>query len=185
MKRVVAFVGSPNTSGNTATLVEEAVKGARDAGAEVKVYYLNELEFKGCQSCLTCRQKPECEQKDALTPIYDEIAQADAVIIGSPVYMWQVSSQVKKLLDRFYVLTDANLKPRFGTKKTLMVYSQANPNSEYHQSYFDYTAQMLASLFGLNVVETIVAAGAISPDSAKTNQSLMIHAFTAGRHLVS
>lgn len=185
MKKVVAFIGSPNPGGNTATLVEEAVKGAKDAGAEVKVYNLNELEFKGCQSCLTCRQKPECGQKDALTPIYDEVAQADAIIIGSPVYMWQVSSQVKKLFDRFYVLCDANLKPRFGTKKTLIIYSQANPNPEQHKAYFDYTNEMLSSLFGFNIVETLVATGSVSPDSAKSNNSLMIQAFTAGRHLVS
>lgn len=185
MKKVVAFVGSPQHYGNTATLVEEAAKGARDTGAEVKVYYLNELNFKGCQSCLTCRQKPECGQKDDLTPIYEEIAQADAVIIGTPIYMWQVSSQTKKLFDRFYVLTGPDLQPRFGTKNTLMIYSQANPNPYQHKDYFDYTAKMLSELFGLKVIDTIVASGAVSPDTAKSNQSLMIQAFTAGRQLVS
>lgn len=134
---------------------------------------------------MTCRQKPECGQQDDLTPIYDEIAQADAIIIGSPVYMWQVSSQVKKLFDRFYVLTDANLKPRFGIKNTLMIYSQANPNPDRHKAYFEYTAKMLASLFGLNVVDTLIASAAISPDTAKSNQCLMVQAFTAGRQLVS
>lgn len=185
MKSVVAFVGSPQRYGNTATLVEEAARGARDGGAEVKVYYLNELNFNGCQSCLTCRQKPECGQKDELTPLYEEIAQADAVIIGTPIYMWQVSSQTKKLFDRFYVLTGPDLQPRFGTKNTLMIYSQASSNPDQYQAYFEYTAKMLAGLFGLNVVDTIVAAGAISPDTAKSNQSLMIQAFTAGRQLVS
>jgi multimeric flavodoxin WrbA len=184
MKKVIAFVGSPRKNGNTATLVEEAAKGARDAGAEVKVYYLEELQFKGCQGCSTCRQKPECEQQDDFTPIINELSTADGVIIGSPIYMWQVSSQVKKLFDRFYPLTGADLKPRFGTKKTLMLYSQANPNADGFQAYFEHTGKMLSSLFGLNIVDTIVVSGAVTQDMAKSNPCLMVGAFTAGRNLV-
>lgn len=185
MKKVIAFVGSPRQDGNTAALVEEAVKGARNAGAEAKVYYLEQLQFKGCQGCTTCRQKPECEQQDDFTPIIAELSAADGIIIGSPIYMWQVSAQTKKLFDRLYPLTGPDLTPRFGTKKTLMIYSQANPHADSFQAYFNHTAKMLDKLFGLKIVDTIVVPGAVSQDMAKSNPSLMINAFTAGRNLVS
>lgn len=184
MKKVIAFVGSPRKGGNIATLVETAAKGARDAGADVKVYYLEELQFKGCQGCTTCRQKPVCEQQDDFTPIINELSTADGIIIGSPIYMWQVSSQVKKLFDRFYPLTGADLKPRFGTKNTLMIYSQANPNPDAFETYFAYTAKMLDKLFGLKIVDTIIVPGAVSQDMAKSNPTFMISSFTAGRNLV-
>lgn len=184
MKQIIAFVGSPRKTGNTATLVEEAVKGARDVGAEVKVYYLEELNFRACQGCATCRQKPECEQQDDFIPVLKELFTADGVIIGSPIYMWQVSAQVKKLFDRFYPLAGADLKPRFGTKKTLMIYAQANPDAGTFQAYFDHNAKMLDSLFGLKIVDTIVVPGAVTQDMAGSNPSLMVGAFTAGRNLV-
>ena len=182
MKKIIGFVGSPRKNGNTSELVKATLKGAEDNGAETKIYYLNEMEIKGCQSCHYCRGHETCSIKDDMQAVYEDIKTADGLVIGSPVYMWQVSGQTKLLLDRFFPLTNNAHQPRFGEKKVVMVYSQAAPVPEIFKQYFDYNEKMVQPL-GFRVVDTIVATKAIAPGSVTKDQELMNKAFQAGKLL--
>jgi multimeric flavodoxin WrbA len=183
MKQVVAFIGSPRKNGNTATLVQEVVNGAKAAGAATKVYYLNEMNIKPCQSCFVCRKEESCPIEDDMKSIYPELRTADAVIIGSPVYMFQVAAQTKILFDRLFPLMDARFRPRFGEKKTIMVYSQGNPDAASFKTAFDTNAEVL-KIMGLKIEETLVCANANHPGTAAENAKLMASAFEAGKKLV-
>ena len=55
--KIIGFVGSPRKNGNTDVLVQQVLRGASIAGAETKVFYLNELNIKGCQDCDYCKEK--------------------------------------------------------------------------------------------------------------------------------
>ena len=86
MKKMIAINGSPRAMWNTGTLVREAAKGAESEGAEVKVIDLYQLEkFTGCISCFGCKlpeHKGVCVCQDGLSPVLEEIRQADGLIIG-------------------------------------------------------------------------------------------------------
>lgn len=183
MKRMVAFIGSPRKNGNTAAIVEEITRGAKEAGAETKVYYLNDMNIKACQSCYYCRGAENCAIKDDMQAVYEDIKAADAVVIGSPVYMFQVTAQTKLLFDRLFPLMDANFNPRFGTKKTVMVYSQGAPDPDAFKASFDVNADIL-KIMGLNVVDTIISADANDPKTSGNNAQLMARSFLAGKELV-
>ncbi|MCX7923488.1 MAG: flavodoxin family protein [Clostridia bacterium] len=183
MKKVVAFIGSPKKKGNTSDIVNEVLKGACEAGAEIKTYHLNDMSIKGCQGCMYCRKHEICAVRDDMQQIYEDIKTADAVVIGSPVYICQVSAQTKLLLDRFYPLTDFKHKPRFGAKKVLMVYSHAAPISIFFTRYFAYTEKYLKPM-GLKVVNRLVATKCIEPGIASKNKKLMDKAFKFGKALV-
>ncbi len=104
MKKIIAINASPRTSWNTGTLIREAAKGAESEGAEVKVYDLYQSEkFTGCISCFGCKL-PEhqgvCVYKDGLTPILDDIRDADGLIIGTPNYLGDVSAGFRALYER-------------------------------------------------------------------------------------
>lgn len=177
MKKVVAFIGSPRKNGNTATVIGEILRGAQAAGAETAVFDLYALDIKPCIGCFTCRSKPSCSQHDAMPAIYEAIKKADAVVIGSPVYMHQVTGQTKTFFDRLFPLTDltdAGWKPRFGVKKTVMVYSQGDPDPQTYAAAFADNAGVMKS-GGFDVVDTIVVAGDAVPKAA---------AFAAGKNLV-
>jgi multimeric flavodoxin WrbA len=96
----VGILGSPRRKSNSDILLDKALKGAAEEGAEVKKVILNDLEIKPCQGCNDCHEDGTCVQRDSLTSVYDLIETADAVIIASPIYFSGPSAQVKLLIDR-------------------------------------------------------------------------------------
>ena len=124
MKKVVVFNGSPRMDGNIATILKSVVQGARDSGAEVKEYTLFKMKFMACQSCFNCRVNEDCAINDELRAALQKVKEADAVVVGSPIYMMQMTGPVKNMYDRFFPLMDTKFQPRFGKKKMLTVYSR-------------------------------------------------------------
>ena len=104
MKKIIAINAGPRTTGNTASLVREAAKGAESEGAEVKVFDLYKLEkFTGCISCFGCKLPAHlgvCVCRDGLTEVLDEIRHADGLIIGTPNYLGNVSAAFRSLYER-------------------------------------------------------------------------------------
>jgi multimeric flavodoxin WrbA len=103
--KVIAFNGSPRKTWNTATLLQKALEGAASQGATTKLVHLYDLDFKGCKSCFGCKTKGgksygRCAIKDDLTPILKEVETADALILGSPIYFWTVSGEMKSFMER-------------------------------------------------------------------------------------
>ena len=104
MSRIIAVNAGPRKGWNTDTLINEAVKGAESAGAEVQKFDLFRLEkYTGCISCVGCKReqnKGHCICKDGLTPVLDAIREADGLIIGSPNYLGQLTASFRALYER-------------------------------------------------------------------------------------
>ena len=182
MKEIVIFNGSPRMDGNTVTLLNLIAKGARDHGAEVHFHTLFKMKFMACQSCFACRMADKCAINDELTAAVEKVKTADAVVIGSPIYMMQMTGPVKNLYDRLFPLTDNDWRPRFGAKKMVAVYTQGMEDPTLFESYFDYTAAMFP-WFGFDLVETIICTNANDPETADNDADLKIRAYEAGRAL--
>ncbi len=103
--KVIAFNGSPRKKWNTATLLEKVLEGAKSQGAEIELIHLYDLDFKGCLSCLACktingRSYGKCAIRDGLKPILEKAANADAVIVGSPIYIGNATGETRSFLER-------------------------------------------------------------------------------------
>lgn len=181
--KVVAFVGSPRENGNTVRIVGEILKGASEAGAETKVFSLNGMNIRPCQGCFHCRGAEECATKDDMQKVYAEIKEAQAVIIGSPVYMHQVSGQTKVFMDRLFPLIGPDFKPRFGSRKAVLVFSQGNPDPNAFKPALDDCALMLGGM-GMQVVDTVIFTGGNDPEASVSNADLMTRARQIGQKLV-
>ena len=109
MKKTVIINASPRKNWNTAQLLKEAQKGAESVGAEVEYVDLYDLDFKGCRSCLACKRKDaernKCYWKDDLSPLIDRILAADSVIIGTPIYFGEPTSEFRALYERLLCCT--------------------------------------------------------------------------------
>ena len=182
MTKIVVFNGSPRMDGNTTTILDLVARGARDRGAEVRYYTLFKMKFMACQSCFACRLKEDCVINDELREALHEVTSADAVVIGSPIYMMQMTGPVKNLYDRLFPLMDGEGRPRFGAKKMISVYSQSVDDVHAYDSYFEYTAAMYPS-FGFEWVDNIVCTRANDPESAEHDAELQIRAYEAGKAL--
>lgn len=91
---------------NTALMLRRFEEGAKSVGDDVvvKIVRLYDLDFKGCMSCMACKLKGKasnvCRFKDALTPILEEIAQADGFVLGLPIYFGEVTALMRAFLER-------------------------------------------------------------------------------------
>ena len=106
MKKIIIIDGGPRKTFNTASMLKKVAEGANSVseGIEVKSYRLYDLDYKGCMSCLACKIKGKavniCKFKDALTPILEEIAEADGLVLGSPNYFGEITGQMRAFLER-------------------------------------------------------------------------------------
>ncbi|MCK9343997.1 MAG: flavodoxin family protein [Massilibacteroides sp.] len=100
MTKIVAINGSPRKGGNTETVLDAFIKGARDAGGEVTKIRLAEIEHKNCRGCNACHKTGVCVIKDELTPVFEEILSADVLVLASPIYSMSVTAEMKSFIDR-------------------------------------------------------------------------------------
>ena len=106
MKKIMIIDGGPRKNFNTASMLQKFAEGATSVSSdiEVKTVRLYDLDYKGCMSCMACKIKGRasnvCKFKDALTPILEEIAQADGLVLGSPIYFGQITGQMQAFLER-------------------------------------------------------------------------------------
>ncbi len=105
--KVLAINGSPRKTWNTAQMLESALDGCRDTGAETKLVHLIDLQFKGCISCFGCKRLGgpsygKCAMRDDLTSVLEEVWDADALIVGSPVYFSDVTADLRGFLERLW-----------------------------------------------------------------------------------
>lgn len=100
---IIALLGSPLPHGNTAKLLEQAVRGARDAGCEVEVVEVPSLEFGPCMELFYCNTHETCEQIDEVTPYYEKMKEAGGVIVATPIMTYGIPGKLKSFIDRFQV----------------------------------------------------------------------------------
>ena len=105
-QKIMIIDGGPRKNFNTASMLQKFAEGALSVGnaIEVKTVRLYDLDYKGCMSCMACKIKGKasnvCKFKDTLTPILEEIAQADGLVLGSPIYFGQITGQMQAFLER-------------------------------------------------------------------------------------
>jgi len=104
MSRIVAIYGSPRRRGNTATLLNEAVRGATEAGAEVERIFLRDLKIAPCLEIYKCMQDGECAIQDDFQAVRDQILGAQGLMLASPIFFYSVSAHTKTFMDRFQSL---------------------------------------------------------------------------------
>ncbi len=159
--KVLAFNGSPRKDWNTAMLLEKALEGAASQGAETELIHFYDLDYKGCISCFACKLKGgksygKCAVNDDLKPVFKKIEEADAIILGSPIYFSALSGEMRSFLERLmfqYLVYDKERSTLFPKKiKTGLICTMNVPESfvkeiGYEQS-IKGTAMTLARIFG-------------------------------------
>lgn len=103
--KVIAINGSPRKNFNTATLLHQAIEGAKSVGADTELIHLCDLNFKGCTSCFACKRKNSsyighCVMKDDLTSVLEKIAKCDVLLLGTPIYFANITGAMQSFLER-------------------------------------------------------------------------------------
>lgn len=126
--KIVAVYGSPRRKGNTARLLQKAVSGARNAGAQVEEIILRDLRMSPCLEIYGCNQAGECRLKDDFQTARDQILSSRGLMLASPVFFYTVSAHTKILMDRFqsvwvkkHWVDQISKDPKTATRKGLFI----------------------------------------------------------------
>lgn len=160
--KVIAFNGSPRKNEwNTVTLIKNALEGSASVGAETEMIHLYDLKYSGCISCFACKklgrkQDGVCAIKDDLKDVLDRVKDADALIIGTPVYWHAESAATRAFLERLffpYYKYSKDFKSVFPKQiKTGLIYTMnvtnEMANDAGYDKHFAMTRWSLEMIFG-------------------------------------
>jgi len=165
---IVAINGSPRKNWNTAKLLQKTLQGAASLGSETELIHLYDLDFKGCTSCFGCKLKGsksygKCAMRDDLTPVLEKLAEADAIVLGSPIYFGTVTGEMRSLMERLlfpYFVYAQPPQSLFGRKIATAFISIMNVSEQiatdfHYPVHFSMNQNYMARIFGQS--ETLCA----------------------------
>jgi len=100
MKRVLIVSTSPRVNSNSEALAIAFAKGAREAGHETELISLRGKTVSFCRGCFVCQEKQRCVIRDDADVICQKALEADVLVFATPIYYYEMSGQLKTLLDR-------------------------------------------------------------------------------------
>lgn len=109
--KVIGFNGSARKNGNTATLINYVLDELQKQGIETELFQLAGKKIQGCKACLKCFENKDqrCSvEHDILNECIEKMFKADGIILGSPTYFSDVSTEMKALIDRAGFVSKAN-----------------------------------------------------------------------------
>jgi len=186
---IVAIMGSARGGGNTATLVEALLEGAREAGATAVRFDPAKMSIGDCDADRACLESAEapCILNDDMQEIYAALRRADAWVFATPVYFWHVTAPMKRVIDRLYALYTEEGGWRLGlqgNRRGAVIVVQADPDRQTPERVAAYLAQVLRDLN----VETVgaIAEGSLGgPGEAAKRPELLARARALGKQLAS
>ena len=141
--KIVCLLGSPREKGNSATIAKRFCDSAERLGAEIRTFTLNKLQYRGCQGCMVCKTRLDrCALEDDLTEVLEAVRETDVLVLATPVYYCDVTSQLKAFLDRTYsyrvpdFLTNPNKSRLAPGKKLVFIQVQGQPDQSQFTDVF-------------------------------------------------
>lgn len=179
---VIAIVGSPRAGGNSETIVDAILAGAKENGKEVKKYNLNKMKIIGCQACMGCKKDGVCVQKDDMKQVLEDVKAAEAVVLATPIYFGQPSAQLRMFQDRCYSFMAMDFKPFIAPGKKLITVATAGSGAGA-QATADALEGVYKNYFGMTPVDKIVFSGGGPPNAAAGDKAVLDKAKAAGKKL--
>ena len=162
--------GSPRKNWNTHKLLMEAERGAREMGADTEIVHLYDLDYTDCRSCFACKRQGSktngvCAVRDDLRPVLEKLHEADAVVIGTPIYYDGMTGEAASLIHRMlfptvlYDVDQANDRLNPKRKKCGLIVTSQVSEEVLRRGYnypFEAAADAISRYFG--DCETLYAA---------------------------
>ena len=103
--KVLMLNGSPRANGNTATALREMEKTFLEEGVEVEIVHVGHLPIRGCIGCRQCFKQGKCVFDDLVNQVAPKLAEADGLVLGSPVYYASANATLMAFVQRLFYST--------------------------------------------------------------------------------
>ena len=177
MKKVVIISSTPRKNGNSELLAGSFAKGAKDAGHDVTVIKLRELNYSFCKGCLSCDKTHKCVIKDDIADTIQIVAEADVIVFATPVYYYMISGQLKTYIDR--------LNPLYSMSHNFSeVYLLASGQEEEESTVNNLKKEIkgwCGGFEGVKFRKTLYIGGVTKPGDIKSSADALAKAFALGQ----
>ena len=130
-RNILILKGSPRENGNSSILANIVAAGSGEAGAEVDVFSLHNMNISPCDACDSCMETGGvCVISDDMQILYPKLQEADVIVLASPIYWFTMSAQLKTCIDRFYAFEGSEEQVFAGKKFAIVLaYGDSDPYS--------------------------------------------------------
>jgi multimeric flavodoxin WrbA len=154
--------------------------GAAKGGATITKVVLSELEIAPCQACNKCQQDGNCIHDDDMAVIIDAMKNSDIWVLGTPIFWWGPSAQLKTFIDRWY-----GLDQRIFQSKQIILTIPMGGRDEHYARHTVGMLKEICNYLGMTCVEVVVAPGMTARTSAQENTRLLETAKEAGASITN
>ena len=185
-RHVIGFVGSPRSGGNTDILVDEILAGAKDAGATVEKVMLGDLSVNPCKACYSCRPGGKCIQDDDMTGLYEKMQASDVWVIGTPVYWWGPSAQLKAFVDRWFAKAGdkKDQEKTFKGRRIVLALPMGDTEPKTGRHVVGMFTDALAYV-GADLFDSVLAPGAYDAGDVRAQTDIMEKARKVGKAAIT
>lgn len=178
-KKVLIISTSLRGNANSEILAHETERGAKDAGYEVEFVTLKDKIINFCKGCLACRKVGHCVINDDANAITDKMKEADVIVWATPVYYYEMSGQMKTMIDR----ANALFSTGHNFKEVYLIATAADSSKGVVQTVINGLNGWIACFNGVKLCGYVEAAGLEGSNEAKDNKSLMEKAYNMGKNI--
>ncbi len=190
MVKILAIYGSPRRDGNSATLLKQAVNGARQEGAEVEEVFLRDYKISPCLEIYNCIKTGECAIRDDFPKILDKLESSSGIMLASPIFFYTVSAHTKIFMDRCQSLWVRKYwieKQPFGeapeTRKGIFISVAATSGKKLFDGAI-LTVKYFFDVLNAGLWKTVLCRGVDRKGEIDSKEEYLREAFEAGRGLV-
>ena len=178
-KKVLIISTSLRKNANSEILAREMERGAKEAGNAVEYLTLKDKEIKFCKGCLACQQLGKCVINDDANEITIKMKEADVIVWATPVYYYEMSGQMKTLIDRANSL--------FATGKNFsevyVIATSAEDDKGIIQTVLNGVKGWIACFSGVELKGYVEAGGLESANDVQNRKDLLEQAYNLGKNL--
>lgn len=178
-KKVLVISTSPRKCGNSEILADEFIKGAQESGHKIEKVNLYDKNIGFCKGCLACQKTQHCVIEDDANLIIQKMLVADVIVFATPIYFYEMSGQMKTLLDRTNPLYTSDYAFRD-------IYLLAT-SADYKENAMDGAIKGMQGWISCfersNLKGVVKGVGSDSIGSIKNNEKILLSAYEMGRNI--
>lgn len=179
MKKVLIISTSLRNGSNSETLAHETERGAKDKGHNVEFITLKDKNIQFCKGCLACQKTGKCVIDDDANEIMEKMKNADVIVWATPVYYYEMSGQMKTLIDRANALYELN----YNFREIYLITTSADGDSEVVQTVINGLNGWVACLDKAKICGYINGGGVNNPNDIVQHPDLYEKAYKMGLNI--
>lgn len=174
----MVIVSSPRKGGNSDLLCDQFILGAHSLGHKCEKVYLDDMHISCCKECMACQVNGgKCVICDDFQTLAKKMIKADVIVFSSPVFFYNVSAQLKTLMDRTFSIESA-----FKNKKVYLLLAGAAPFCEYMETTVYCFKGYVSSFENIELKGIVLGVNSVEKGSI-AGQCAMEEAFSYGKTL--